>query len=121
MKRNTGGRPRVLDPKTKRMILAMLNNGLPLTRVCDVIENGRSTIRAEMGRDPRFSAAVKSARSRFENSILALIHKAASKNWTAGAWLLERRYPKTYARATKTLDHGKVTLSFKQAPPPTKS
>ncbi len=44
-----------------------------------------------------FSEALKGAEDQGEASNLAIIHKAKTKQWTAAAWLLERRHPEKYS------------------------
>ena len=46
--------------------------------------------------------AIKRGRLRFVEGNLAMIQAAAPKNWQAAAWLLERRYPKHFAKIEKS-------------------
>lgn len=48
-----------------------------------------------------FSEALKKAEARHKAALLTSIRDAAlgdSRNWTAAAWLLERKYPQEYAK-----------------------
>lgn len=58
-----------------------------------------------------FLNAVKKAEAESEARLLIIIEKAASKNWQAAAWRLERKHPKRWGRrdahtvrATATVD-----------------
>ncbi len=46
---------------------------------------------------PQFSQALKESEDQGEASNLAVIQKAKNKQWTAAAWLLERRHPDKYS------------------------
>lgn len=45
-----------------------------------------------------FSEAVKEAEAIGEQRCVALITKAARRNWTAAAWMLERKHPERWGR-----------------------
>jgi hypothetical protein len=66
-----------------------------------------STFYTHFKTDKSFRRAVKRAESKPERRWLSLIEKAAHdpKQWTAAAWLLERRWPEKYAlRLTRMLE-----------------
>lgn len=53
--------------------------------------------------------ALKKAESEYKRTLLNTIRSAAlerSGNWTAAAWLLERRYPEEFGHAERKLDDG---------------
>jgi len=56
--------------------------------------------KGEAGQKPYadFAAAVKKGFQAFETTCVAGILEAAKKNWTAYAWLLERRFPETWGK-----------------------
>ena len=39
--------------------------------------------------------------AKFERDTLGMISAAAPKNWTAGAWMLERKFPEKYAKVDR--------------------
>lgn len=52
-----------------------------------------------------FSYAIKKADSQFERECVARIRKAGRtpRNWTAGAWMLERKFPERYGKIERHL------------------
>lgn len=62
-------------------------------------------------RYPVFAERVKSAEGKAAIGWLAVIDKAALKQWQAAAWKLERRYPRDYGRTIQQQEHsGDVTI-----------
>jgi len=58
--------------------------------------------------------ALKKAEADYEAALLSIIAKAGQeRDWKAAAWLLERKYPETYARQEKRVYEGANT---KEAP-----
>lgn len=61
---------------------------------------------------PEFSERVKEAEGAGAVGWLAVIEKAAPKNWQAAAWKLERRYPHEYGRTVQEQEQsGDVRIS----------
>lgn len=52
------------------------------------------------GREPyaAFSAAIQKAVAESEAMLLSTIKDASKKEWTAAAWIMERRFPERWAR-----------------------
>lgn len=48
--------------------------------------------------------AVKRAESDAETEMVAVVRKASSRNWTAAAWWLERKKPKSWGKRDKILN-----------------
>ncbi len=48
------------------------------------------------------SKSLKKSESRFKAYHIQQIHKASKTTWQASAWLLERKYPKEYAKVDRT-------------------
>ncbi len=103
-KKNTGGRPAVLDEKKQRQVVALLAHGISRSAAARVVGCATSTIARTAIRDPDFAARLQAAEHKLEIEILQHLEDAAktSRYWRAGAWLLERRYPRDYARQTPT-------------------
>jgi hypothetical protein len=49
------------------------------------------------------------ASAKFESDCLSTIQDAAEKNWTAAAWLLERKFPERYAKVDRLRVSGDET------------
>ena len=62
-------------------------NGIPTT-----------TMRSMRKRDPAFASALEKAEAEAEASIHGKILRHMDKQWTACAWMLERRWPERYAK-----------------------
>jgi hypothetical protein len=60
----------------------------------------------------QFADAVDQAMAESEARDLAVILKAAEKNWTAAAWRLERRFPDRYGRNDRTKVEAKVDVEI---------
>jgi transposase len=58
-----------------------------------------------------FARKVDQAMAESEARDLAVILKAAEKNWTAAAWRLERRFPDRYGRNDRTRVEAKVEVT----------
>lgn len=110
-----------------------------IAEICKVIENGASNIdacdlcmiatstfydwqqKADIDRERgvnsiyvEFSDSIKRAMAKYKQFHLGVINKAAKQEvWTASAWLLERKFPKEFAKTdrvsiTKDDDNGMV-------------
>jgi transposase len=60
-----------------------------------------------------FAEAVDQVMAESEARDLAIILKAAEKNWTAAAWRLERRFPDRYGRHDRTKIDAKIDVEGK--------
>lgn len=97
-----------------------------LVRVGEVLEQGGSRNRAAaaagvkgetfnrwLEEDEDVRMAVERAESRCEEEMLHRIVKAADdpRNWTAAAWILERRFGEVYARKTEVTHKDRVRMA----------
>jgi hypothetical protein len=57
-----------------------------------------STLSEWENKYPEFSNQVKEAEASGETDLIDIIKSAARRNWTAAAWLLERRWPDKWSR-----------------------
>jgi hypothetical protein len=74
--------------------------GVPVRRFKDWIERGESgdmNVPAEL---VEFARRVRMAESRGELGLIARIRRASEENWSAAAWLLERRHAKRWGKQT---------------------
>ncbi len=101
----TVGNPGAFYDATQEAVLAALRSGVPISTACDHAMVSRTTFfnwlrRAEDGetRFVEFAKAVKQALANVEVRLLEVIEKASRSQWTAAAWILERRHPGKYGR-----------------------
>jgi len=66
-----------------------------------LIKNPRARLRKREEIYVEFSDTVKKAQAQSEAMLVGLIGKAASKNWTAAAWRLERKFPDKWGRTER--------------------
>lgn len=102
------GRPSDLTPERTRTICEALEQGLSDGLAAQLAGVAPSTLAGwkKRGADPQevdyveFLTAYKKAEAKFAQAHLCLIAAAATdpKNWTASAWLLERRFPDDFGR-----------------------
>ena len=98
------GRPK-LDPATTERVVSLIRAGNYLEVAATASGIHRSTLYRWMrqgrdqkrGRYRKFLTAVEKAQAEAESRDVALIAKAASEDWKAAAWRLERKAPRRYA------------------------
>ena len=97
------GRPK-LDPATSQRIVDLIRAGNYLEVAATAAGIHRSTLHRwlKLGRDQargrfrKFLVAVEKAQAESESRDVALVAKAASTDWRAAAWRLERKTPRRY-------------------------
>ena len=57
-----------------------------------------ATMRAHKARNPSFATALEKAEATAEAGFMAKILRHTEKQWTAAAWMLERRWPDRWAK-----------------------
>lgn len=100
-----GHRPCKLNPRVKKIILEGLRLGNYFSTVCEAAGISYLTYtgwmkRGKDGEEPfqSFLIDVKKAISDAEVRLVKVIDSASLKEWTAAAWLLERRMPEKFGR-----------------------
>jgi transposase len=105
-------RPR-LTPEIADQLVSLLRAGSYVEVACETAGVPRRTFydwwrRGDPGGDDpafaglrRFRRRVEQAKSEAESRQVAIIAQAARESWQAAAWLLERRYPERWARASQ--------------------
>jgi len=97
------GRPK-LDPATTQRIVDLIRAGNYLEVAATAAGIHRSTLYRwlrhgrdqQRGRYRKFLTQVEKAQAEGESRDVALIAKAASEDWRAAAWRLERKAPRRY-------------------------
>jgi hypothetical protein len=100
--------PTKFTRKTIDLLLAGIRNGLPYELAAEAAGIGRSTFyNWQRGAFPRgadkvlkveFLDALTRARGESAFRLAGLINRAATGDWRAAAWMLERRFPKDFAK-----------------------
>lgn len=92
------GRPPKLTEDQEKEILALVAHGLTIREVAAyLMVSSRTVFRYAKGKD--FCHNYKKAK--VEGKLRSLSVIAAQKDWTAHAWLLERRWPEQYLKRTQ--------------------
>jgi hypothetical protein len=99
-----GRKSKLSDELTSELVL-MLRAGNYVVTACAAVGISRRTFEMWCGRgEPEyqtFRKRVEKARAEGEARNVAAIARAATKDWHAAAWLLERQHPERWARPTQ--------------------
>ena len=115
--------PRLLTPEVQEAICEAMEFGATLEIAAQAAGIGARTLdewlqhgRKELRENPdaegpcaNFVRAVNIASAKLERDLLANIQAEAEKNWTARAWLLERKFPQRYAKVDRLRVSGDET------------
>lgn len=82
------------------VVLNYLRDGMSLRDSCALAGIGRRTFMTWQKEDPALLAQVKKARLESKLVHVRNIKNHAHKDWKASAWMLERMYPKEFAKRT---------------------
>jgi hypothetical protein len=93
------GRPRnVMTPKVVETILAHVREGIWPERAARLAGIDGAAMRMHKQRNPEFVTELEKAEAYAESSFHSRMIRAMDDNWTAVAWMLERRFPQRYAK-----------------------
>ena len=93
------GRPRSeMTDERIEAILRTVRLGLHPDRAAMAHGVSPATLRQHKRRNPEFVTALKEAEASAEQGFLGRILKHTDKQWTAAAWMLERRWPERWAK-----------------------
>lgn len=92
------GRRSVRTPERAVAIAEALGRGLPVTAACRVAGICPGTYHDWRAKDEDFAEQIEVAIARGISARLAIIERAASEDWRAAAWLLERGAPEHFSR-----------------------
>lgn len=100
-------KPKLTDEMVRQMA-ELKADGLSNKDICRAVGIHESTLYrwlAGKGKLHRaLSESLKKAEAEYKRTLLAAIREAAMRRngqWTAAAWLLERKYPEEYAQGTR--------------------
>lgn len=111
--RRSPGRPRsVMTPDAEAAILRAVRLGVWPDRAATMNGIPSATLRAHRRRNKAFATALESAEAEAESAIHGKILRHMDKQWTAAAWMLERRWPSRWAKREPEVE---VNVA---APPP---
>jgi transposase len=93
------GRPRsVMTPEAEEKIIRTVRLGIWPDRAADMHGISKVAMRQHRRNNPEFFTALEKAEAEAEASIHGKILRHMDKQWTACAWMLERRWPKRWAK-----------------------
>ena len=100
-----GGRPSKFSSVIARKICRFVSQGCSRDAAAFLCGISPSTLYEWQREFPQFSEGLRRADARFEAACIASIRKAGrkSRNWTANAWLLERKFPDRYGKPDRHL------------------
>jgi len=87
-----------MTQETIAAILRTIRLGLHPDRAAQAHGISPGTMRAHKKRHPEFATAIKEAEAAAENTFLGRIMQHTERQWTAAAWMLERRWPDRWAK-----------------------
>jgi hypothetical protein len=97
---NSPGRPHVLDDSHCAEICELVAAGHSVAAVARLVGCNVKTIRRHAQRDETFACQLRAAEVNARNDPLKQLRRAASSNWRAAAWLLERSDPERFGKQT---------------------
>lgn len=92
------GRPRVITDEVQEAILRTIRLGLHPDRAAMAHGISSATMRSFKRRHPEFAKLMKEAEAAAEENYLSRLMLHTDKQWTACAWILERRFPERWAK-----------------------
>jgi hypothetical protein len=94
------GRPHALDYARCAEICELVAAGHSVAAVARMVGCNVKTIRRHAQRDEVFARQLRAAEVNARNDPLKQLRRAASSNWRAAAWLLERSDPERFGKQT---------------------
>ena len=97
------GRKRTtMSEATCEAILRTIKLGLHPERAAQAHGVSPGSMRSHKNRHPEFATAIKEAEAEAERNFLGRILQHTQRQWTAAAWVLERRFPDRWKRQDGT-------------------
>jgi len=92
----------ILTAKRKEALLGALGVGVPVDYACHVAGIDRSTFYRAAQKSREFREAIRRQEAKLMQGLTSMILVAAKNGtWQAAAWMLERRWPGTWAKTEK--------------------
>jgi hypothetical protein len=92
----------VIKGQVKEHLLAALKVGCPVTVATQIVKIDQTTFHRALKRSPQLRQEVESAQGELIQGLSSMILLAAKNGqWTAGAWMLERRWPEFFGRVER--------------------
>lgn len=105
----TAGRPRSeMTEENVAKILKSVELGMWPDRAAEMHGVSKSAMRMHKKRNPDFVTALKEAEAKAEDTVLGKILRHMDDQWTACAWMLERRWPQRWAKRELPASSGEV-------------
>lgn len=100
-----GGRPSKYSPGVGARICRAVAEGCSRDVAAALAGINAATLYDWQHRFPEFSESLQKADSEFESECIFNVRRAGTskRNWTASAWLLERKHPERWARTDRHL------------------
>lgn len=92
------GRPRVITDEVQEAILRTIRLGLHPDRAAMAHGISAATMRGFKRRHPEFAKKIREAEAAAEEGFLSRLLLHTEKQWSACAWVLERRWPERWAK-----------------------
>jgi len=96
IKGEKNGRPSKLTPEIRQRVKELLELGMNYNDVCLSIGITKETFSQWRKKFSDFSDLVESANAKVKEIALKSIRVGEIRDWRAGAWRLERRFPEEY-------------------------
>jgi hypothetical protein len=92
----------VIKGQVKEHLLAALKVGCPISVATQIVKIDQTTFHRALKRSPQLRQEVESAQGELIQGLSSMILLAAKNGqWTAGAWMLERRWPEFFGRVER--------------------
>jgi transposase len=95
---SVNGRPTKRTPEMEKALLAAVETGAPYRIACLACGISDDAFAEWRRKDPVFAAQVAQASGKTALRLLKKIEKNADENFSAAAWILERRFPESFSR-----------------------
>jgi hypothetical protein len=96
--RNRGGRPSKRTDQTVAALMKAIATGAPYIICCRAVGVHFDTFMDWKNRDSEFAAKVEKFAAKAALRLLGKIEKQATNNFSACAWIFERRFPELFSR-----------------------
>jgi hypothetical protein len=87
-----------ITPDQERQLLALVKVGQYPAQAAKKLGLSKSAISMRKSRNSKFRQAIEAAEAYLEFALVAEVAKAAQRDWRAAMAILERRFPKRWAR-----------------------